>query len=590
MEIPDATTDLVGTPDVPETVVELEQLDGFSTTGGIIVQFDGPIDVEGIAPDELADELDFEPMPVADARTYLEAGAPFHLIDVERGELVGVVPRYWEQEQDDYFITSEFTLIAAPAVPLRPRGRYLFVVTNKLRAADGGRVHRPAEMDRIVGADDPYAAQVNEGLAALEAAIGVPPADVVVATAFTAASIPDRMLALAETIRAGAAPALLEPWAAVEGPTAGDPRVRFRAVYEANEYRKPAPDSRFELDTDGTVVAQGTTGLEVFMAASDDSSSEPRTVVIYGHGLGGDKGGLWGTSERLAELNCAVFAIDSPHHGSRATGDNDLDTIFQFFGIDSDEMNFVIGRARDNFRQMAADQLELVKLIKSLDTLDVLPSGAPDGVPDLDTSRILYIGHSFGAVQGPLIFALAPEITQAVWNVGGAGLMMLLRDSNTFGIVVGGLAPEGIPDGAVARFMAITQAIVDPGDPLNYARFASQEEPAGVPGWVPREVLLQEVLGDTIVPNTTSRALARAAGLVLIDALQPVTGLDAVSGPVTANLPSGVTGALSQFDTINGNKIAVHGDLIFAPEGRAQYLEFFKTALENANGTIPSPY
>jgi SpoVK/Ycf46/Vps4 family AAA+-type ATPase len=38
-------------------------------------------------------------------------------------------------------------------------------------------------------------------------------------------------------------------------------------------------------------------------------------------------------------------------------------------------------------------------------------------------------------VRGSTIFALAPEITQTVWNVDGDGLMALLRDSGTFGIL-----------------------------------------------------------------------------------------------------------------------------------------------------------
>jgi hypothetical protein len=175
--------------------------------------------------------------------------------------------------------------------------------------------------------------------------------------------------------------------------------------------------------------------------------------------------------------------------------------------------------------------------------------------------------------------------------VGGDGLMMLLRDSNTFSLIISGLKPKGIPtpDGAVARFMTLTQAIVDPGDPLNYARFAQLEPFEGVPGWTPREVLLQEVVGDTIVPNSTSRALARATGLVLMDALEPVSGLEAVAGPVSANLASGATGAMSQFDRMNGDTLATHGELIFSAEGQAQYLEFFLSALAAEHATIASP-
>ncbi len=306
------------------------------------------------------------------------------------------------------------------------------------------------------------------------------------------------------------------------------------------------------------------------MAFADATKSGPRPIVIFAHGLGGTKDGNWGTTERLADLNAAVIAIDSPEHGSRAA-DPKTDPLlasFSYFGVDPATQSFDIGRARDNFRQMSSDQLELVRLIGSLGKLDILPVGAPDGVPDLDVSRILYIGHSFGSVQGPAIFATAPEITQAVWNVGGDGLMTLLRDSGTFSLLVNSLKPPHTADGALGRFFAISQAIVDPGDPLNYARFGTLLAAPGVAGWKARDVLLQEVIDDSIVPNSTSEALARAAGLVLADPIRPVSGLPGGAAPLTGNLASGATGVIAQFDKIEGGQMATHGELIFSPEAQ----------------------
>ena len=598
VDIPDSSPDLVNGPELASTVAELEEMNGFSTTGGVYVTFDGPIDVTGIAPPPDDDgTFDGE---LADALTYTEPSSPLILVDVDpaspnRGQAVGLVPTYWEQPADDFYIRDEYSLIAQPAVPLRPGTRYLFVVTDALKAADGTVVGRAPLMDELLEGktESAYADEVRAGIDELAQSLGVGKGRIVLATSFTTATVTDEMLALAESIRGSAPPELVEGWT-VETPLAPDGRIRFRGVYRANEYRQPLPDGRFVISSDGVPEAQGTEDLEVFMAVSDATTSAPRPVVIFGHGLAGDKDGVWGAAERLASLNAAVFAIDSPYHGSRAAeGSSELDYVFKFFGIDDtdpDNPTFVIGRARDNFRQMAADQLELVRLIGTLSDLDILPEGNPDGIPDLDTSRILYIGHSFGAVQGATIFALAPEITHATWNVGGAGLMTLLRDSNTFSLIVNGLRPEGVADGAVARFMAMSQAIVDPGDPLVYAPYAVREEPAGVPGWVPREILLQEVVDDTIVPNSSTRALARAAGLELIDPIDPVSGLPTRTGPVTANLPEGVTGAMSQFDTIYGGELATHGELYFSPEGRAQYVDFFATGLAEAHATIEPAY
>ncbi|MEO7330144.1 MAG: alpha/beta fold hydrolase, partial [Minicystis sp.] len=449
-----------------------------------------------------------------------------------------------------------------------------------------------AESEKLISGtgETPYDKEVQAALDELTTSIGVARSDVVLATAFTTASILDETLAYAARARSQPVPAQLEPWT-VETPVMDpDKRVRFRGVYEAPEYRRPLPNGKWEIEG-GLPKVQKKAGLEVFLSFADAGKSGPRPVVIFAHGLGGTKDGGWGTTERLAELGCAVFAIDSPEHGSRSDDPgNPVKGSFSFFGVDPATQSFDMGRARDNFRQMTSDQLELVRFISSLGTLDLLPVGAPDGVPDLDVSRVLYIGHSFGSVQGPAIFALAPEIRQAVWNVGGDGLTTLIRDSGTFSLLVNALRPPGTPDGAIGRFFAVTQAIIDPGDPLNYARFGARVAPPGVSGWTPRDMLLQEVIDDSIVPNSTSEALARAAGLTLMDPIRPISGLGTGSSPMTGNLPGGATGVTSQFDLIEGGMLAVHGELIFSPEARNQYLSFFKSGLASGHATAIGPY
>lgn len=577
----------------PATAAQLNARDGFSTVGGVAVGFTGPIDIRGIVIDEEADPPVTD--PVRDASEYTNAEAPFLLVDVdeaspEKGKAIGLLPRWWAQAKDDYYVADEFTLVAQPAVPLAPRRRYAFVVTKKLPAADGGKIGRTPEMEAVLSGEDAskYAAEVRDALGVVEGSLGVKADDVVLATAFTTASIHDEVLAAAEAARAAPAPAVIEPWT-VETPMGADGRVRFRAVFEAPEYR--GADGKWHIGEGGAPEVQAKVGMEVFLAFSDGTQSGPRPVVFFAHGLGGTKDGCWGTAERLSALNAAVISIDSPEHGSRSVDpDKPLVATFRFFGIDQETQVFDIERARDNFRQMASDQLELVRFVSSLGELDLLPPGAPDGVPDLDVSRFQYIGHSFGSVQGPTIMALAPELKQAVWNVGGAGLMALLRDSGTFGLLVNALKPQGTPDGALGRFFAATQAIVDPGDPINYARYATLEGLPGVPGWEARDVLLQEVIKDSIVPNSTSEALARAAGLVNMDPLAAVSGLAEAAGPVTGNLAGGGTGVFSQFDVIEGGKMATHGELIFSPEARAQYVKFFETGLSAGHATCEGPY
>jgi hypothetical protein len=578
---------------LPDTVAEVNAMDGFSTVGGVAVGFTGPIDIHGIVIDEDASPPVTD--PPRDADDYKKAGAPFVLVNVDpnskqKGTAVGLVPKWWAQAKDDYYKTDEFTLVAQPAEPLRPGTRYLFAVTDALKAADGGAVGASKEMAAVISGDDasPYAAEVRDGLSVLEGSMGVAKDHVVLATAFTTATVHDDLLAAASAARKKDAPAQLEPWT-IETPMEADGRVRFRAVYEAPEYRG-ADDGKWHIGPDGAPVVQKKVGLEVFLAFSNGMKSGPRPVVFFAHGLGGTKDGNWGTAGRLVDIDAAVFAIDSPEHGSRSVDPSKpIIATFRFFGIDPDTQKFDIEKARDNFRQMASDQLELLRWVKSLGKLDLLPPGAPDGVPDIDVSQFLYIGHSFGSVQGPTIFALAPEIKHAVWNVGGVGLMELLRDSSTFGILVNSLKPVGTPDGALGRFFAMTQAIVDPGDPANFARHGTLEGLPGVDGWEPRDVLLQEVVKDSIVPNSTSELLARTAGLVNMDPVVHVSGLGEKAGAVTGNLPGGATCVMSQWDSIEGGKTATHGELIFAPEAQAQYVKFFQTGLAKGHGTVEEP-
>ena len=105
-------------------------------------------------------------------------------------------------------------------------------------------------------------------------------------------------------------------------------------------------------------------------------------------------------------------------------------------------------------------------------------------------------------------------------------------------------------------------------------------------GWSARDVLLQEVIDDGIVPNSTSEALARAAGLELCDPLVPISGVATSTAPLQGNLASGATGVIYQFDRMNGGMPATHGELIFAPEAQAQYVEFFASGLSAEHATV----
>lgn len=569
----------------PQLTGQLGGTDGFSTVGGVAVSFSGDID-----PALLSLDVD----------AFTRDDTPLLLINVDpaspgRGERLPLVVKYYPSRAADGELRDDFTLVAQPARPLRPRTAYLFAVTSRLKDAKGEAVGATGAMAAVLDGPDGsgYAARVREALPLVQAATGLGAEEIALATRFTTASVVDETFAMAKALRASAPAALEGSLTVVQQGGGQDRRVRFRGRYKAPEFRRPKPDGRWAIEG-GKPVPQGETSLEFLLSFSDGKHSGPRPVVIYGHGLGGDKEGVWGTSQRLedaAEHGVAVIGIDAPEHGSRGVPGADLATsVFEFFALDDKTGTFDLERARDNFRQMAADQLQLVRLLGELATLDVLPVGAPDGIPDLDPSQILYIGHSFGSVLASTALAVAPEIQAGCLNVGGNGLMTIMRESATFQLLVKGLRPEGLTDGDMARFFVGSQALIDPGDPLNYAPYVSREAGPGVDGWRPRHLLLQEVHRDSIVPNLSTELLARALGLAHGGVVvRPVGGMPLLPAPISGNLPGGATGAYVQFDRMDG-KAAEHGGLIFSAEARAQYVRFFRDVVNNDPVTILDPY
>jgi hypothetical protein len=567
----------------PTFADQLSGADGFSTVGGVAVSFGGDLDPAILSPG---------------TGDFTGAMAPLVLLDVddhspERGQAIPLVVSYYPTPTTDDGPRVDFTLVAQPARPLRPRTSYLFAVTSRLKDARGAAVGPTEATDALLaGGEGAYGAQVRAALPLLRTAAGVVSDQIALVTLFTTASVIDETFAMAQQRRAAPSPHLVGDLAVVATAPEPDRRIRFKGRFNAPEFRQIMGNGQFQIK-DGAPVAQAEVDLEFLLSLSDREAVGPRPIVIFAHGLGSDKEEVWDTSLRLADLGAAVIGIDAPYHGSRGEPGTDphASALFNFFALDQDNGSFDLLRIRDNFRQMASDQLELVRLIKTLSTLDLLPAGAPDGIPDLDTSRILYLSESFGSVLGSTVLAEAPEIQAACLTVGGAGLTTVLRESHAFHLLINGLFPASLTDGDKARFFSSAQAILDPGDPLNFAPYVSRQAGPGVDHWAPRHLLLQEVYHDLLVPNLSSELLARTLGLSQLTPLvYPISGLLPLPAPISGNQTGGGTAVLSQFDRMNGGQTADHNGLISSPEARSQYLRFFQDVVAGKPPVVLDPY
>jgi hypothetical protein len=313
-------------------------------------------------------------------------------------------------------------------------------------------------------------------------------------------------------------------------------------------------------------------------------------VVIHGHGLSASRDQLLAFAEPLTSQGFALVGIDMEGHGSRydpldrvanmanqlpeftgeaSTRDGFGDvtgttTQFDFFeGFQN------VAAVRDSIRQSALDLSRVVQLVRRPD-LD-LSALAPDA--RLDPTRVAYTGESFGTVVGTVFAAIEPDVGLFVLNVPGGGILDLILPTSPEIAQLAVPVIETIynPTQRLDRWnqlVALVQAVIDGADPLTYAphvlrdRFTIAGASLG-----PRSVIAIEVVGDQVLSNHGTDALAIALGLdVLEPNLYVPLGLRSVSAPAAGN-HEGQTAVLVQYApaTHGANWSAETGTLRFAP-------------------------
>jgi len=332
-------------------------------------------------------------------------------------------------------------------------------------------------------------------------------------------------------------------------------------------------------------------------------------VVIYGHGLGAGRDQLLSFAEPLTSQGFVVVGIDMFGHGSRfdpidavanmskqlrafsgeastpdGFGDRTgLATQLEFF-----EGFRAVAAVRDAIRQSALDLSRVTQLLKRAD-LELAALAGPGGVPRLDTRRIAYLGESFGTVVGTVFAAIEPDIDLFVLDVPGGGIVDLLMPTSA---EIGAVALPYVetvyaPASPLDRWnplIGLMQAVIDGADPLTYAphvlrdRFAIGGRTLG-----PRSVIAIEVIGDQVLANVGTDALAQGLGLdVLAPYLDLPEGLSPVTSPAAGNR-DGQTAVLVQYAP------ATHGANWSAERGTLRYLPNFPAAGEVRFPLLPDP-
>jgi dienelactone hydrolase len=244
-------------------------------------------------------------------------------------------------------------------------------------------------------------------------------------------------------------------------------------------------------------------------------------VVIFQHGLGGDRSNAGMIANQLARAGIATVAIDAPFHGLRADGATDSTSSgkgtytgpdgltdsgnpLALVALSANLRNY--SAADDNFWQAVLDLVQVRRLIGNCD-LSML-ADEYGATPLFDTSHVGLYGWSMGGEFGAIFSGVEPRssVDPIVLQAPAELITHALVDSPVYAAQTTLLAaqaevPEQTLDAAIsAALIHLLQGTVDRADSTVFARDSDHDL------WMFRGNL------DESVPARWSNVLARAFG------------------------------------------------------------------------------
>lgn len=447
-------------------------------------------------------------------------------------------------------------LVIFPSIPLPPGGRVGLVIGRRALAT-GSRPFEPSAffaeaLELPTGAESAAIARVRalagEVLAGMTEgdAVPRPPEDVALALRISirsTASLPDDMLAMKAEARA------LPPQGFVIDNVVPNPSEHTAAAVEGRWFAPNWRDGiKLSRDEDGLPQITGTVEVPFVLTFPEAALDGPVPVTMYQHGNPGSSREVYGQSARVSGADgFAVMGF--------------TDTLNREVGMEADAQvlaifaNLLLGNGIGDFwSQTYGEQMAFVELILSLGDLDLLPLGAPDGVPDLDVEAPLtYVGISQGANHGQAFMAYAPEIRAGALVVGGTRLAeILFHQDGADGFRFIDVVPQFVPNITAPEIWAglsLFQMAFDRQDPHLHAEFIYRNR-VEVEGTTAKpSLLVVEGIGDPQVTNNSTRSLAWLLGPIphLGPVRAPVPFLEPTPGPVVGNIDPDTTAAYVQY-------------------------------------------
>lgn len=497
--------------------------DGFSVGAQPIIWLPGGISMSGLA------SLD-EPEPS------IAADHPIWLLSMPAGERV---PFFAELDANATGADDKQALILRPLRPLEANTRYVVAVRTTVRDKAGEPLVAPEAFvrlrDGLPTADqvlESQRANIQEVLAFLESK-GLSRGELALAWDFRTQSRESATAQLIGLVDEGLAklPAAGPTYTVAEkvdhDPTQ-DPYLwrSITGTYQVPSYLKDdGPDAIFELDGAGKPKYRGMQSFEfrVHIPRCALKATKPLPVLIFGHGLFRDAHFelIDGYHKTLTDMLCMVEVSGT------------------WIGLSSADLSPVAAQVLPDFSKLprVTDRIQQAHL--NMHALVELALGPllqdpglkrADGSAIADGKEVYYYGISNGGIQGFTFAALQKRIERFALNVPGGWWSMMMERSADFQLLALGM--KGVYPDPLDRMIIIStsQAFFDPTDPINYTSF---HRDGPLPDRKAKKLLLQEGRYDDEVPNITTRALVRAAGLKLLTpAVESVWGVEEAAGPL----------------------------------------------------------
>ena len=574
-------------------ITPTQKLDGMSPLAPIVV--------------ELPDSPDPTSLPLTAAES-LEPTATIGLfeLDGDGTELGRRIPfDCLVREAADSDGKASHVLVVFPAVPLTARAHYAFVISNRVRTQQGASLTSSPFL-RAALSGSASNAQQQKLVTSLETVLPalaqftpmIQPDDIALLLSISVRSLDtlaNDLLAIRQQLKAAAAPSFTIDRVSADTDPNSDIAAIATGTWRPLSFRSGEFIAR---DRSGTPTPSGTARLPFTLALPKTAAASPAPVIMYQHGQPGSAEDEVprAASRGLARAGFAVIGFtDVVNREIIPDGDIvslNLQAVLTLLA-QQDLPDYLS-------LQTHAEQLALLRLIPSLETIDVLPVGAPDGRPDLDSSAPLgYLGISQGSTHGLGLLAFAPEIHAAALTVGGGrfGATLVHQAADPLYLGVSAVFP-GLTHAQFYASLSLVQMAFDRQDSLNLARYMYRR-PLALETPARASVLLIEGLGDTLVPYYATRSAAAQLGLPQLEPVaERVPFLPLTSSPVRANIDAATSGSFFQY--VPQGYVAApaspgcaalgqtegHYCAQIADEALRQRVRFFQSALEAAPPSI----